>query len=225
MSRAVASDAKFRCSRDTPLTLALERPRQLFCRLRRDSSRTLIAMCKHSRPEDGKLLGRTAMKVLRNAPCLLCLSAGRGATPWRLHHILVPHDGTPSTSAALPPAADLAERGRAELLVAHITNIGAAPPSLALSPHRFMWISHSTNGPPGPASSSNASHAFARSATCTCGCSSGTEIPQRKSTAWRKEQSTDLMVLAWRGVWEAPRAAVFKGILREAQCPTMVVRA
>jgi len=37
-------------------------------------------------------------------------------------------------------------------------------------------------------------------------------------------QSTDLIVLAWRGIWEAPRAATMKGILREAQCPTMVVR-
>jgi hypothetical protein len=39
-----------------------------------------------------------------------------------------------------------------------------------------------------------------------------------------KRQSTDLIVLAWRGIWEVPRAATLKDILREAHCPIMVVR-
>ena len=39
-----------------------------------------------------------------------------------------------------------------------------------------------------------------------------------------ERQSTDLIVLAWRGIWEAPRAATLKDILREAHCPIMVVR-
>ena len=88
----------------------------------------LIVMCKHSGAERGKMLGRTAMKVLHDAPCpVVLVPPERGATPWHLHHVLVPHDGTPTTSAALQPAAELAERGRAELLVAHVTDIRAAP--------------------------------------------------------------------------------------------------
>jgi nucleotide-binding universal stress UspA family protein len=39
-----------------------------------------------------------------------------------------------------------------------------------------------------------------------------------------EKRSTDLIVLAWRGRWEAPHAATMKGILREAHCPIMVVR-
>ena len=79
----------------------------------------VIVMCKHSGAERGKMLGRTAMKVLHDALCpVVLVPPERGATPWHLHHVLVPHDGTPSTSAALQPAAELAERGRAELLVA-----------------------------------------------------------------------------------------------------------
>ena len=47
------------------------------------------------------MLGRTAMKVLQNAPCpVVLVPPERGATPWHLHHILVPHDGTP---APAPP--------------------------------------------------------------------------------------------------------------------------
>ena len=80
------------------------------------------------------------------------------------------------------------------------------------------------SGPPGPASLSNVSHAFARSATSMCGYSSRMEIPPRKSCACAQEQSTDLIVLAWRGIWEAPRAVIMKDILREAHCPVMVVR-
>ena len=68
-------------------------------------------MCKHSGAEAGKMLGRTAMKVLHNAPCpVVLVPPERGATPWHLQHVLVPHDGTPTTSAALQPAAELAER-------------------------------------------------------------------------------------------------------------------
>ena len=82
----------------------------------------VIVMCKHSGTERGKVLGRTAMKVLHDAPCpVVLVPPERGATPWHLHHVMVPHDGTPSTSAALLPAAELAERGRAELLVVHVT--------------------------------------------------------------------------------------------------------
>ena len=40
-----------------------------------------------------------------------------------------------------------------------------------------------------------------------------------------ERQSTDLIVLAWRGKWETPRATTLKDILREARCPVMVVRA
>ena len=36
--------------------------------------------------------------------------------------------------------------------------------------------------------------------------------------------TADLIVLAWRGIWEAPRAGTLKDILREAHCPIMVVR-
>ena len=35
---------------------------------------------------------------------------------------------------------------------------------------------------------------------------------------------SDLIVLAWRGIWEAPRAGTLKDILRQAHCPIMVVR-
>ncbi|HVI67812.1 MAG TPA: universal stress protein [Bradyrhizobium sp.] len=40
-----------------------------------------------------------------------------------------------------------------------------------------------------------------------------------------KKQSTDLVVLVWRGKWEVPHATTLKAILHKARCPIMVLRA
>jgi nucleotide-binding universal stress UspA family protein len=171
------------------------------------------------------MLGRTATKVLHDARCpVVLVPPERGAAPWRLHHVLVPHDGTPSTSAALQPAAALAERGRAELLVVHVTNIKTAPAEAgSLSTPRYVdqpqhewpaWTSEFLN-------------------RLACICPLG-QLRVRMFLAHgdtaaeimrlSEKQSTDLIVLAWRGILEPPRAATMKDILREAHCPIMVVR-
>jgi nucleotide-binding universal stress UspA family protein len=172
----------------------------------------VIDMCKHSGAERRKMMGRTAMKVLHDALCpVVLVPPERGATPWHLHHVLVPHDGTPSTSAALQPAAELAERGRAELLVVHVTDTGAAPPELgSLTTPRYEFIKRLASA-------------------CPLGDLHVRILLAHGNTAAEilrlsEKQSTDLIVLAWRGIWEAPRAATLKDILRAARCPIMVVR-
>ena len=185
----------------------------------------LIVICKHSSHERGKMLGRTAMRVLHDAHCpMVLVPPERGATPWHLHHVLVPHDGTPSTSGALRPAAELAEHGRAELLVVHVTNIRAAPaePGSLTTPRYVDQPQHEW-----PAWASEFIDRLA------CGCPLG-QLHVRILLAYgnvaaeilrlSEKQSTDLIVLAWRGIWEMPRAATIKDILREARCPIMVVR-
>jgi nucleotide-binding universal stress UspA family protein len=185
----------------------------------------VIVMCRHSGAERGKMLGRTAMKVLHDASCpVVLVPPERGATPWHLHHVLVPHDGTPSTSTALQPAAELAEHGRAELLVVHVTDIRAAPaePGSLTTPRYVDQPQHEW-----PAWSSE----FLNRLACLCPLGqlhvrmflahgdTAVEILQLS-----ERQSTDLIVLAWRGIWDAPRAGTLKDILREAHCPIMVVR-
>jgi nucleotide-binding universal stress UspA family protein len=184
-----------------------------------------IVLCKHSATEGKKMLGRTAMKVLHDAPCpVVLVPPERGITAWHLHHVMVPHDGTPSTSAALPSAAELAERGGAELLVVHVADVRAAPtePGSLTTPRYVDQPQHEW-----PAWAGEFINRFA------CGCPLGhlhvrtflasgntaSEILQLS-----KKQSTDLIVLAWRGNWEAPRSATLKDILGEAHCPIMVVR-
>jgi nucleotide-binding universal stress UspA family protein len=185
----------------------------------------LIVMCKHSGGERGKMLGRTAMKVLHDAQCpVVLVPPEHGAIPWHLHHVLVPHDGTPSTSAALQPAAELAERGRAELLVVHVTDIRAAPAEAgSLTTPRYVdqpqheWPAWSSEFVNRLASACPLGHLHVR--IFLAHGNTAAEILRLS-----EKQSTDLIVLAWRGIWEAPRAATLKDILREAHCPVMVVR-
>jgi nucleotide-binding universal stress UspA family protein len=185
----------------------------------------LIVMCRHSGAERGKMLGRTAMKVLHDALCpVVLVPPERGAIPWHLHHVLVPHDGTPTTSAALPPAAELAQLGHAELLVVHVTNIRAAPvePGSLTTPRYVDQPQHEW-----PAWASE----FMNRLACVCPLDHlhvrillAHGNPAAEILRMSEKQSTDLIVLAWRGRWDAPRAATLKNILREAHCPIMVVR-
>ena len=182
-----------------------------------------IVMCRHSGTERGKMLGRTAMKVLHDARCpVVLVPPERGATPWHLQHVLVPHDGTPSTSAALQPAAELAERGRAELLVVHVTDVKTAPAEAgSLTTPRYVdqpqheW----------PAWSTEFLNRLA--SVCPLGRLHVRMLLAHGDIAAEvlrlcKRQSMDLIVLAWRGLWEAPRAVTMKNILREAHCPIIV---
>jgi nucleotide-binding universal stress UspA family protein len=185
----------------------------------------LIVMCRHSGAERGKMLGRTAMKVLHDALCpVVLVPPERGAIPWHLHHVLVPHDGTPTTSAALPPAAELAQLGHAELLVVHVTNIRAAPaePGSLTTPRYVDQPQHEW-----PVWASE----FMNRLACVCPLDHlhvrillAHGNPAAEILRMSEKQSTDLIVLAWRGRWDAPRAATLKNILREAHCPIMVVR-
>ena len=158
------------------------------------------------------MLGRTAMKVLHDAPCpMVLVPPERGATPWHLQHVLVPHDGTPTTSAALQPAAELAERGGAELLVAHVTNIRAAPaePGSLTTPRYIDQPQHEW-----PAWTNE----FLKRLACVCPLGHlhvriflAHGNPAAEILRLSERQSTDLIVLAWRGRWEAPRAATAEG--------------
>lgn len=200
-------------------------PAEQILEVAREIKPRVIVMCKHSSGEQAKLMGRTAMRVLQDAPCpVVLIPPERGATSWHLHHVLVPHDGTPSTSAALQPAAELAERACAELLVVHVTDIKAAPGEAgSLTTPRYVdqpqheWPAWTRE--------------FVNRLACLCPLG---QLHVRMSLAHgntaaeilhlSEKQSTDLIVLAWKGIWEAPRAGTLKDILRKAHCPIMVVR-
>ena len=91
----------------------------------------LIVMCAPARP-DGPLhgFGSVLGDVLRTAPCPVVLVPSiRGRHPWALRQLVLPHDGTPTSAAAIAPTADLASRAGADLVVLHVATPGAERPA------------------------------------------------------------------------------------------------
>jgi len=170
-------------------------------------------------------LGHVAKEVLRTAPCpVVAVPAARGQQPWQLRHILLPYDGTPTTSAAADPAMDLSDRSGAELIVLHVTAAGAVAPHEpgSIVPPRYvdqahhewptwMWeflerVSHRT----GTAGKLRPALAVGEV---------GTEILR-----FAQAGQVDLIVLGWHGNWEEEHAHAVKTVIREAACPVLLLR-
>jgi nucleotide-binding universal stress UspA family protein len=196
-------------------------------RTARHSRAALIVMTmQRGSSASGKVLGGIAHAVLENAPCpIVLVRPDRGITPWELHRILLPHDGTPTTSAAIPPAAALAAMAGAELEVLHVAAPGSSPPEEqgSLTPPRYVdqpqheW----------PAWAGE----FLERLGGACDLESlkvhmslGTGAPGDEVIRSAAKNSSDLIVLAWRGAWEGERAATVKAVLRGAPCPVMIIR-
>jgi nucleotide-binding universal stress UspA family protein len=188
----------------------------------------LIVMCTHTAVAAGDTpLGRTALAVVKGAPCpLVLVRPERGVVPWTLHRILLPHDGTPTTSAAIGLAAELARHADAELAVLHVAGPARGAPSErgSLAVPRYLdqpqhewpaWIGEFVErlGSVVPLES-------LKVRMCLAHGEPGSEV-LRSAT----EQVSDLIVLAWHSVWEGAHAATVKTVLHDAPCPVMIIRA
>ena len=83
----------------------------------------LIVMCAPAAA--GRPLARVRKCPWRTyywtAPCPVVLVPSiRSRHPWALRQLVLPHDGTPTSAAAIAPTADLASRAGAELVVLHV---------------------------------------------------------------------------------------------------------
>ena len=185
-----------------------------------------IVMCTHAGACANKMLGDTAVKVLKNAPCpVVLVRPERPPLPWKLRRILLPHDGSPATSAAICPAAELARKAGAELNVLHVTFPGARPTDEqgSLTPPRYL---------------DQAQHewpAWGREfkerllSVCPFGVvkvrvSLAQGAPEEEVLRAAVEQSSDLILLAWRGVWDETRAGIVRAAIARAPCPVGIVR-
>jgi nucleotide-binding universal stress UspA family protein len=82
----------------------------------------MIVMCPQIRTDlQSRALGSVAEAVLRTAPCpIVLVPSARGRKSWALRRLLVPHDGTPTSAAAMGPATEFAAMAAAELVVLHV---------------------------------------------------------------------------------------------------------
>lgn len=186
---------------------------------------SLIVMCAHTadvRPVGA--IGAAARAVLCGARCpVVLVNPVRAPDDWALRRVLAPHDGSPAVSNALGPAARLAREAGAELIVlqvAHETRAleaGSMPAPAYLDQLQHSWPVWSGE--------------FLQRLGSVCQLTDvqvrllvGHGEPADETLRVAGEQSADLIVLAWRGHWEAPHASTLKALLQGAPCPIMVTR-
>ena len=195
-----------------------------------ENGATLIVMCGHAadaRP--GSLISTAALAVLAGARCPVVLvdpartPGGWTSRDWTLRRILAAHDGSPSISGALAPAAELAGEAGAELVVLHVADEAGAREAGSMAPPRYIdQLQHGW-----PAWSAE----FLQRLACVCPLA---DVPVRLLVAQGEpaaetlrvagEVAADLIVLACKGPWAASHAAALDSLLRGAPCPVMVTR-
>jgi nucleotide-binding universal stress UspA family protein len=129
-------------------------------------------------------------------------------------------------NAAVGPAAELARKTGAKLIVLQVGTAGLGAPAERGSLTMPLYVDQPQHEWP-----SWTGELLDRLA-CLCpehelpaqfyarGGEPGPEI-----AAVAAAESADLIVLAWKGEWAGERARVLKAILREAPCPIMIVHA
>jgi nucleotide-binding universal stress UspA family protein len=198
-------------------------------RLARAQSCAYIVMCPYTgqqEPVDG--LGGVARDVLHLASCpIVLVPPAQDQRPWRLSRILLPHDGTPTTTAAIGPALELARRADAELLVLHVAAAGVAPPEEpgAITAPRYQDQAHH-EWP-------TWAHEFLQRVCCVnppeemrgLRLALAVGDPGAEITHSARDNRADLVVLGWHGDLDGDHPLVAKDVIREMPCPLLILRA
>ncbi len=212
----------------TVLDLETGSPARAIVDAAREHEGASIVLCTHTGMEKPYgALGHVADEVLRTSPApLVLVQPERGHRPWVVDHILLPHDGTPTTAAGFAPASDLALRAHAALLVLHVVAPAGRQPR---EPGTFTvprYVDQPQHEWP-----SWAAEFLER--VCEMGglpdelalhlqLASGE--PGAEIVRYAREHGTDLIILAWHGHAEAERAETMKTVIHQAPCPVLVYR-
>ncbi len=102
--------------------------REIVRHAREAGSGYLVMATRTGTPGTGEVLGSVARAVVAAEACpVILVPPNRGAAPWTLRQLLLPHDGIPTVGLAIRQAADLADRAGADLAVLHVAAPGAPP--------------------------------------------------------------------------------------------------
>jgi nucleotide-binding universal stress UspA family protein len=180
-----------------------------------DRPKPLVVMATHARTSAGALLlGSTAEKVVRAAPCPVVLVGPRCSTAWAPGTVVVAVDGSPATARVLDVAADWAAVCDVPLAVVHVLT------PIALEGGSVV------EGTPGLAAACE--ETLTRAGAC---CSAHTLESSSASDAivrWATERGASLIIVGseHRGRFErALFGSVSMAVVRHADCPVVVVGA
>lgn len=209
------------------LDLAAGPPAARIVELAGELRSVFIVLCTHTASDKTRgALGRVAEEVLRNAPCpVVLVQPERGSGPWELRTILLPHDGTPTTAAAVAPVVDLAVRAGAELVVLHV----AAPRARSPAEPGTLGVPRYVDQP--QHEWSNWTREFLARLRALSHCPAGIRLRLVLGTGEpgaaivsAAARGCHLAVLAWHGILDAEHGATVKTVIRDAACPVLVLR-
>ncbi|MBC7544954.1 MAG: universal stress protein [Candidatus Sericytochromatia bacterium] len=180
-----------------------------------------------SLPEGHDGLGETREQVLAQAPCPLLFVPSRMARPLGARgRLLLPMDGTPTTSAVFPLAQVFARSLHLTIETLHVAAVGATyaeagtmtVPRFVDRPH-YDW----------PSWRREFTYRF-----CDCAASPGPHVPTQLHVLpgpphdailqRAAEHPPDLIVLGWRGSLAPGRALTLCGVLKASRWPVLVAR-
>lgn len=192
----------------------------------RELGSRLIVMSPRCTPSTGRgALGTVTREVLRGAPCpVVLVPPALRLASWSLGHILLPHDGIPTTAAAIARAADLAAKARAELAVLHIASTTAPPPAEpgALITPRYLdqpqheWPNWAREFMDRLVALGGLAPTVRMRLLFACG------EPADVIVRFAAEHHTDLVVIAWVVGWEPEQRTTMRRVIDQAPAPLMI---
>jgi nucleotide-binding universal stress UspA family protein len=186
----------------------------------------MIVMCPQVRIDArSRTFGSVAEAVLCAAPCpVVLVPPARGRKRWELRKVLVPHDGTPASAVTMGPATDFASMAAAELVVLHVatpvSQRAIEPGTLVVpryidQPHH-EWLAWTQE--------------FLHRLRAVGGGKNDVAIRlavaqgEAGSAIVEFARQSDFIVLGWRGALEADRALTVRHVIRNTDCPVMMLR-
>jgi nucleotide-binding universal stress UspA family protein len=205
---------------------ATRAPAEAVLGLARDLQDSLIVMCTHTAggaAED--VVGHLADSLLGSAPDRLMLVTPEAGSSWRMRHVLLAHDGTPSADLAISPTAQLAHRAGAEVIALHVAARTAERPDEPGSLPAPRYIDQPQHEWPAWAGefvdrklALGGSAAAINFKLLVTGGQPGSEIAQ-----FARDNNVDLVVLPWHGHWQEQRAGAVDAVVRRSGCPVLLI--
>jgi len=201
---------------------------EVIVRTAKQLPHSLIVMCTHTEnPRQAESFGRVAEAVLAAGPARIVLVAPeRTERPWRLEHVLLAHDGTPSSDAATAPAADIARRASAQVIALHVAarnRVSAKVPGSLPAPRYVDQPQHEwpawTQGFMDRMLALGAPPSAVHFDLIVAGGQAGSEIAELA-----RRRNVDLVVMACDGNWSDTKHACTRVVVRTSGCPVLLVR-
>lgn len=172
------------------------------------------------RPGGGLGLGRVAEAFLA-AFIVPVLLVRRGMRPLDgLRRLLVPLDGTPSTSAAMRFAEEILCRPGCDIIMLNVATrrtpveVGSMPAPRFIDEEQYEWLEWQDE--------------FSRRFSPGCdGCHHQVSVvpgePAKAVMTAAREEHVDLVILTWKGRFEGGHGPVVRRALEESPCPLLIV--